>query len=174
LLTVSSTLFDAQRVLILSQVIVLQMFIAVINENFDVAEELKKDKQASTYWATHRPQETKVAWLHRLNPYHWVEANPVKVKVDLPADLMLPIQQSLIEDQDISRLAGPSAPVSFNTIIAIANAHLALTCRLHLLVVVDRTTTLPNPSQLCKTFLVRTSDQTMFLWRTCDMVERMP
>jgi len=55
--------------LLFANFIVLPMFIAVINENFDVAEESKKDRQASNYWATHQPQEVKFTWLRRLNAY---------------------------------------------------------------------------------------------------------
>ncbi|KAJ7479857.1 Ion transport protein-domain-containing protein [Mycena latifolia] len=93
--------------------IVLQMFIAVINENFDVAEEAKKGKQASNYWDEHRPQEGHVTWLRRLNPYRWIRASPVEVKVEaLPANLVLPMQKSLVQDYTVPRadgLAGPGA-----------------------------------------------------------------
>ncbi|KAJ7078435.1 Ion transport protein-domain-containing protein [Mycena belliarum] len=82
--------------------IVLQMFIAVINENFDVAEEAKKGKQATKYWELHRPQEGRVTWLRRLNPYRWIRASPVEVKVEaLPANLVLPMQKSLVSDYHI-------------------------------------------------------------------------
>ncbi|KAJ7112947.1 Ion transport protein-domain-containing protein [Mycena epipterygia] len=84
--------------------IVLQMFIAVINENFDVAEEAKKGKQASNYWELHRPQEGHVTWLRRLNPYRWIRASPVEVKVEaLPANLILPMQKSLVQDYSVPR-----------------------------------------------------------------------
>ncbi|KAG7087347.1 hypothetical protein E1B28_013323 [Marasmius oreades] len=84
--------------------IVLQMFIAVINENFQVAEEQKKSKQASHYWATHRVQAGRATWMRRLNPYRWVKANPVKVKVDnLPSNLVLPMKKTLVQDY-----SGPS------------------------------------------------------------------
>lgn len=79
----------------------MQMFIAVINENFEVAEESKKVKQASTYWATHQPQAVSALWLRRFNPYRWLKANPVRVKVEnLPANLVLPMQKSLVQDQN--------------------------------------------------------------------------
>ncbi|RDB21766.1 Calcium-channel protein cch1 [Hypsizygus marmoreus] len=84
--------------------IVLQMFIAVINENFDVAEESKKGQQASKYWASHQAQQGSASWLRRLNPYRWVRANPVKVKVEnLPANLVLPMQKSLVQDYSMPR-----------------------------------------------------------------------
>ncbi|KAJ6570981.1 Ion transport protein-domain-containing protein [Mycena vulgaris] len=82
--------------------IVLQMFIAVINENFDVAEEAKKGQQATNYWEQQRPQAGHVTWLRRLNPYRWIRASPVEVKVEvLPANLVLPMQKSLVQGYDV-------------------------------------------------------------------------
>ncbi|KAJ7199602.1 Ion transport protein-domain-containing protein [Mycena pura] len=85
--------------------IVLQMFIAVINENFDVAEEAKKGKQASNYWEeSQRPTAGHVSWLRKLNPYRWIRASPVEVKVEgLPSNLVLPMQKSLVEDYSVPR-----------------------------------------------------------------------
>ncbi|KAF8063493.1 Ion transport protein-domain-containing protein [Lyophyllum atratum] len=85
--------------------IVLQMFIAVINENFEVAEESKKGQQATKYWASHQAQQGSAAWLRKFNPYRWVKANPVKVKVEnLPANLVLPMQKSLVQDYNVPRM----------------------------------------------------------------------
>ncbi|KAH0580401.1 hypothetical protein H2248_001903 [Termitomyces sp. 'cryptogamus'] len=89
--------------LLFSNFIVLQMFIAVINENFEVAEELKKGEQASKYWASHQAQQGSASWMRRFNPYRWVRPNPVKVKVDLPANLVLPMQKSLVHDYSVPR-----------------------------------------------------------------------
>ncbi|KAJ6629913.1 Ion transport protein-domain-containing protein [Mycena sp. CBHHK59/15] len=101
--TVISVIFFSAWMLF-ANFIVLQMFIAVINENFDVAEEAKKGKQASNYWATHRPQEGHVTWLRRLNPYRWIRASPVEVKVEsLPSNLILPMQKSLVQDYSVPR-----------------------------------------------------------------------
>ncbi|KAJ6589250.1 Ion transport protein-domain-containing protein [Mycena capillaripes] len=85
--------------------IVLQMFIAVINENFDVAEEAKKGKQASNYWEeANRPTAGHITWLRKLNPYRWIRASPVEVKVEaLPANLVLPMQKSLVTDYSVPR-----------------------------------------------------------------------
>lgn len=84
-------------------VIVLQMFIAVINENFDVAEEAKKGKQASNYWEAQKAQR-KVSWMRKLNPYRWVKANPVTVHVEhLPSNLILPMQKTLVQDYNLKR-----------------------------------------------------------------------
>jgi hypothetical protein len=89
------------------------MFIAVINENFDVAEELKKGKQAVNYFATYQPQITRFAWMRRLNPYRWVKPNPVTVRVEnLRSDLVLPMQQSLVQDYPAARKDSRSGAVS--------------------------------------------------------------
>lgn len=45
----------------------MQMFIAVINENFSVVEEAKREMQASD----HSKQHTSSRWLSMLNPYLW-------------------------------------------------------------------------------------------------------
>lgn len=76
------------------------MFIAVINENFSVAEEAKKDKQASDYWARYSQERSKrTRWLSRLNPYRWFKADPVTLKVgSLPWNLVLPMRESLVQD----------------------------------------------------------------------------
>ncbi|KAJ7243891.1 Ion transport protein-domain-containing protein [Mycena haematopus] len=85
--------------------IVLQMFIAVINENFDVAEEAKKGQQATHYWTeTNRPTAARTTWLRKLNPYRWIRASPVEVKVEaLPANLILPMQKSLVTDYSVPK-----------------------------------------------------------------------
>ncbi|KAH9475037.1 Calcium-channel protein cch1 [Psilocybe cubensis] len=85
--------------------IVLQMFIAVINENFEVAEEQKKGKQASNYYSQHKARHGTVTWLRRLNPYRFVKANPETAKVsNLPSNLVLPMQKTLVQDYAISRV----------------------------------------------------------------------
>jgi len=48
----------------------MQMFIAVINENFSVAEEAKRGMQASNY-SEQRSQTTSGRWTNMLNPYLW-------------------------------------------------------------------------------------------------------
>ncbi|KAI8976389.1 Ion transport protein-domain-containing protein [Trametes punicea] len=83
--------------------IVLQMFIAVINENFDVAEESKRSRQASHYWAAHRPQKARAAWIRRLNPYRWFKPQPKAIEVELPANLVLPMQKALVQDYGLPK-----------------------------------------------------------------------
>ena len=80
------------------------MFIAVINENFDVAEESKRSRQASHYWASHRPQQARAPWIRKLNPYRWFKAQPQAIAVEqLPSNLVLPMQKSLVQDYDLSK-----------------------------------------------------------------------
>jgi hypothetical protein len=80
-------------------VIVMQMFIAVINENFDIAEEAKKGRQASHYWASQRQETTHISWVKKLNPYRWFAPAPKAIAVDnLPSNLVLPMQKALVQD----------------------------------------------------------------------------
>ncbi|KAI0247528.1 Ion transport protein-domain-containing protein [Lactifluus subvellereus] len=79
--------------------IVLQMFIAVINENFDVAEEAKRSQQASHYFQTQEPERARAAWIHKLNPYRWFKPSPKAIVVEnLPLNLVLPMQKALVQD----------------------------------------------------------------------------
>ncbi|KAF8146232.1 Ion transport protein-domain-containing protein [Mycena galopus ATCC 62051] len=91
--------------LLFANFIILQMFIAVINENFDVAEEAKKGQQATNYWVeASRPTAAHITWLRKLNPYRWIRASPVEVKVEsLPANLVLPMQKSLVTDYNVPK-----------------------------------------------------------------------
>ncbi|KLO12110.1 hypothetical protein SCHPADRAFT_875932 [Schizopora paradoxa] len=84
--------------------ILVQLFIAVINENFDVAEELKKGKQTTHYLAMQQPVQASPPWLRRLNPYRWMKSNPKAVVVEnLPSNLVLSMQKSIIQDQSFKR-----------------------------------------------------------------------
>jgi voltage-dependent calcium channel len=89
--------------LLMKTVIVLQMFIAVINENFDVVEEAKKAKQATSFWAAQQPRDERASWMRHLNPYRWLRANPKALAVEhLPSNLVLPMQQALVEEDTAS------------------------------------------------------------------------
>jgi len=82
----------------------MQMFIAVINENFDVAEEAKKGRQASHYWASQRQEKTQVSWMNKLNPYRWFAPAPKAIAVDnLPSSLVLPMQKALVQDYSVPK-----------------------------------------------------------------------
>ena len=75
------------------------MFIAVINENFNVAEESKRGQQANHYWAAQQPQKAKATWMRKFNPYRWFKASPkASVVENLPSSLVLPMQKALVLD----------------------------------------------------------------------------
>lgn len=80
------------------------MFIAVINENFEIAEESKRSRQASNYWASHQPQKAGASWVRKLNPYRWFKAQPKAVAVEqLPTNLVLPMQRTVVEDYTLPK-----------------------------------------------------------------------
>ncbi len=76
------------------------MFIAVINENFDIAEEAKRSQQANQYFQTTQgPNKTWAPWIHRLNPYRWFKPSPRTIVVEnLPLNLVLPMQKAVVQD----------------------------------------------------------------------------
>ncbi|TFK68921.1 hypothetical protein BDN72DRAFT_646515 [Pluteus cervinus] len=87
--------------LLFANFIVLQMFIAVINENFDVAEEAKKGRQKEKYLEAQKTHHARYAWMKKFNPYRWFKPNPVTVKVEnLPSNLVLPVQKALVQAYD--------------------------------------------------------------------------
>ena len=78
----------------------LQLFIALINENFDVAEEQKRQEQEKHFLATQHLEQASPLWLRRLNPYRWFEAAPKLVAVkNLPPDLILPMKKMVVQDE---------------------------------------------------------------------------
>jgi hypothetical protein len=80
-------------------VIMMQLFIAVINENFDV-EEAKKHALSDS--SGNRPQESHGTWILPLNPYRWIRARRVVVVVEeLPTNLVLPMQKSVVQDYSV-------------------------------------------------------------------------
>jgi len=78
------------------------MFIAVINENFSVAEEVKRSQQARRYFQTEEPDKTKATWIQWLNPYRWFKPAPRAIVVEsLPPNLVLPMQKALVQDYSL-------------------------------------------------------------------------
>ncbi|KZW03268.1 hypothetical protein EXIGLDRAFT_664412 [Exidia glandulosa HHB12029] len=91
--------------------ILVQLFIAVINENFEVAEEIKHSRQYDRFRANAAPTAARVVWLDKLNPYRYFKANPESITVQsLPPNLVLPIQRSLV--QNLSN--APGGPGAFD------------------------------------------------------------
>lgn len=93
----------------------LQMFIAVINENFDIAEEAKRGQQVGNYFQTTQgPDKTWGAWIHRFNPYRWFKPSPRAIVVDnLPSNLVLPMQKALVQDYGLPMPERRPTRVSF-------------------------------------------------------------
>ncbi|KAI0321538.1 Ion transport protein-domain-containing protein [Amylostereum chailletii] len=91
----------------LANFIVLQMFIAVINENFDVAEEAKRGQQADSYFASQQPTKGGAAWMRKFNPYRWIKASPKAIVVEnLSHSLVLPMQKALVQDYGLPSSSG--------------------------------------------------------------------
>lgn len=97
-----------------SNFIVLQMFIAVINEvsdhifrsrvlvlnsfvqNFAIAEEQKRKQQLQAFIHRAEAPSAHASWIERLNPYRLMRAHHRAVKVDtLPPNLILPLKQNV-------------------------------------------------------------------------------
>ncbi|KAI0031009.1 Ion transport protein-domain-containing protein [Vararia minispora EC-137] len=95
----------------LANFIVLQMFIAVINENFKVAEESKRSQQADFYLQMQQQRDGHSAtWLRRLNPYRWLRPSPKAVVVEnLAGNLVLPMQKALVQDYGVAEQRYPGA-----------------------------------------------------------------
>ncbi|CAE6501684.1 unnamed protein product [Rhizoctonia solani] len=55
--------------------ILLQMFIAVINENFDVAEERKREEQLAAYERKIQPRVARLEWMDKWNPYRFFKSD---------------------------------------------------------------------------------------------------
>ncbi|WVQ72778.1 hypothetical protein IAR50_002338 [Cryptococcus sp. DSM 104548] len=78
-----------------SNFIVLQMFIAVINENFAIAEEQKRRRQVEAFIRKAEAPSDHLTWIDRLNPYRLMTARHRAVKVGvLPPSLVLPLKHS--------------------------------------------------------------------------------
>jgi len=80
-------------------VILLQLFIAVIQENFSVAEELKRKQQIEAFIKKTQPKSSHSSWLDRWNPYRLLKGKPKAIAVqNLPPNLVLPLKKSIVRD----------------------------------------------------------------------------
>jgi len=92
------------------------MFIAVINENFDIAEEAKRGEQTDHYLQnqTQGSEKTWPAWIYKLNPYRWFKPSPRAIAVaNLPSNLVLPMQKALVQGPSLSMPERRPTRVSF-------------------------------------------------------------
>lgn len=92
--------------------ILLQMFIAVINEGFAIAEEEKQKAQMSAFVQQTEPAAPGVNWIARLNPYRFLKTKPEVISVEsLPTNLVLPLGKATVRDyMDLSN-SHPRHPV---------------------------------------------------------------
>ncbi|WRT67795.1 uncharacterized protein IL334_004769 [Kwoniella shivajii] len=85
--------------MLFSYFILVQLFIAVINENFAIAEEQKRKQQVEAFIRRAEPQSAHISWIDRLNPYRLMSARHNAVKVGtLPPNLVLPLKQNIGAD----------------------------------------------------------------------------
>ncbi|KAG8827931.1 calcium channel protein [Serendipita sp. 401] len=79
--------------------IMLQMFIAVINENFEVAEEQKRAQQVHAFIQRAGPTTITISWIEYLNPYRRMKANPKTINVAaLPENLVINMKKSIVRE----------------------------------------------------------------------------
>ncbi|KIJ40348.1 hypothetical protein M422DRAFT_256903 [Sphaerobolus stellatus SS14] len=79
--------------------ILIQLFIAVINENFDFAEEKKREQQVAEHLANSQTNLGRFAWISKLNPYKYAKSNPKAIIVEnLPSNLVLPMQKVIVNN----------------------------------------------------------------------------
>lgn len=84
--------------------ILLQMFIAVINEGFAIAEEEKHKAQIRAFAKQNEPPEPSVSWISRLNPYRLFKKRWHGATVDaVSANPIAPFGKATIHDY----VAGP-------------------------------------------------------------------
>ncbi|KAF8509855.1 Ion transport protein-domain-containing protein [Hysterangium stoloniferum] len=84
--------------------ILIQLFIAVINENFDVAEEKKREQQVAEHLANTQSTAGRFAWISKLNPYKYTKSNPKAIVVEnLPSNLILPMQKAVVQNGSLRR-----------------------------------------------------------------------
>lgn len=93
----------------------MQMFIAVINENFSVAEKAKREMQVSNY-SEQRRQTTTNRWANMLNPYLWLRTESTVVNAgNPPSTSVLAEEQTLVRHDPLPTYrSGEVGPTTFN------------------------------------------------------------
>ena len=95
-------------------VILVQLFIAVINENFNVAEEKKREQQVAKHLANTQTTAGRFAWISRLNPYKYTKSNPKAIAVEnLPSNLVLPLRKAIVQNKGPRRQGTESSVSGF-------------------------------------------------------------
>ncbi|KAG8215839.1 Ion transport protein-domain-containing protein [Butyriboletus roseoflavus] len=85
--------------LLFANFIVMQMFIAVINENFSVAEEAKRKMQESNYSEQLR-QTTSNRWISKLNPYLMLGTKSTTVNAENPSSTSVLAEEETLVRHD--------------------------------------------------------------------------
>jgi hypothetical protein len=100
-------------------------FIAVIQENFSVAEELKRKEQLDAFIKKTQPKGQNSSWLDRWNPYRLFKAKPKAIEVqNLPANLVLPLKRSIV--RDFAKEGGGVSRAAFGAVPALSELTLIL------------------------------------------------
>lgn len=94
----------------MSIVILVNMFIAVLMENFETAEEEKRMRQIDQYARHQEHVEKNDPVISRWNIYRYFRAKPKGVNVDnMPTNLVLPAKKTVIRDfmnADVIKVSG--------------------------------------------------------------------
>lgn len=76
--------------------ILINLFVAVVNESFSVAEEQKRKQQLEAFVNRREPQAKAISWFRgKINPYNYTKGKPRTVTVE---NLVLPNKTYLLPD----------------------------------------------------------------------------
>lgn len=90
---------NREIILTLGLVILIQLFIAVINEGFAVAEDEKHKQQLERFVKRSQAKTEAPSWMDKMNPYNYVKARPKALAPGtLPANLALPLRKAVVRD----------------------------------------------------------------------------
>jgi len=113
--------------------VLIQLFIAVINENFAIAEEEKRKQQLQQFVDRDQPKDSHISWIVRWNPYNRFRARPKAVAVDaIPSSLVLPMKKAVVRDymtdyqSSAQEEKEPSSPTKISKLYAQAKRVLRL------------------------------------------------
>ncbi|KAM0754891.1 hypothetical protein T439DRAFT_283840 [Meredithblackwellia eburnea MCA 4105] len=91
--------------------IMINMFIAVINENFAIAEELKMQQQVEAFVKRSEPSAVEETWIRRFNPYHYLTPRPKAVSVEnMPSNLVLPMKKAVVQEYMSTEMRDEKTP----------------------------------------------------------------
>ena len=80
-------------------VVLLNMFIAVVQENFEIAEEEKRKRQVRAFIRKADPKVKTETVINKWNPYRFFKAKPKTLAVaSIPSGLILNTQKSRVRD----------------------------------------------------------------------------